>query len=96
MTPIKMNVDGVEFFRIDPDKNGNPRYVFHWMSLADTYDEAVRLGKNLGAKVYRAKWYGGGLVFNSYSLKLDAFNIRALRKHNEMQKSAHESAHESA
>lgn len=86
MTPIKMSVDGVEFFRIDYSTNGNPRYVFHWMSLADTYDEAVRLGKTLGAKKYRAKWYGGGLVFVSHNLKTDAFNIRALKKHSEMQK----------
>lgn len=84
MNPVKMNVDGIEFYRINNDISGNPRYVFHWMSLADTYADARALAKTLGAQVYRGKWYGGGLVFTSYNLKTDARNIRCLNKHFKM------------
>ena len=84
MNPIKMTVEGVEFYKINTDKNGNPRYVFHWMSLADTYADALALAKHLGAQVYRGKWYGGGLVFTSYNINADARNIRCLNKHFKM------------
>ena len=84
MNPVKMNVDGIEFYKINHDINGNPRYVFHWMNLADTYADARALAKHLGAQVYRAKWYGGGFVFTSYNIDADARNIRCLNKHFKM------------
>ena len=80
-------VDGIEFHNVDNDVNGNPRYVFHFLNLADTYAEARRLARIIGASPYRAKWYSGGFVMSSYNLKSDAFNIRAL-KFNQKLKSA--------
>ena len=61
--------NGIEFHRVNNDINGNPRYVFHFLNLAGSYSEAVRIGKTVGAKKYRAKWYGGGLVIQSYNLE---------------------------
>ena len=61
--------NGIEFHRVNNDINGNPRYVFHFLNLAGSYGEAVRIGKTVGAKKYRAKWYGGGLVIQSYNLE---------------------------
>ena len=48
--------------------DGNPRYIFHFSDIAETYEEALRLGKKvLGARAYKAKPYEGCLVFTSYS-----------------------------
>ena len=56
---------------IDNNVNGNPRYVVHFLSLSDNYEEAVSIIKNIGGRVYSAKWFGGGLVFSSYSVESD-------------------------
>lgn len=77
-------VNGIEFNQIDNDVNGNPRYVFHFLNLADNYGEARALAKNLGAKPYRGKWYGGGFVMSSYNLERDAKDIQALRDNNKL------------
>lgn len=78
MTPIKCVVEGIEFYQVNHDHSGNPRYVFHWSKLADTYTQARILAKQIGARIYRAKWYGGGLVFTSYNLERDAKTILEL------------------
>lgn len=68
-----------EFIRIKNDVNGNPRYVCHFLSLdvhgwqsnislSDRYASAVKLGNALGGRKYHNKSYGGGIVFQSYSL----------------------------
>jgi len=74
-------VDGVTFWNITPDMYGNPRYVFHFTSLDKTYTDAIWKAKRLGARVYRGKWFGGGLVFSSYNLRFDAEKINALKIH---------------
>lgn len=74
----KKYVGGIEFFQVDVDVNGNPRYVFHFTNLADNYGEARVLAKKLGAKPYRGKWYGGGFVMSSYDLERDVKYIREL------------------
>ena len=51
------------------DAHGNPRYVIHYLELADTYGEALDLIRKIGGKMYTAKWYGGGLVFSTYTLE---------------------------
>jgi hypothetical protein len=69
-----------DFTRIKNDINGNPRYVCHFLSLdvhgwasglsvSARYDIAIQLAKALGGKKYHNKSYGGGLVFQSYSLR---------------------------
>jgi ethanolamine utilization protein EutA (predicted chaperonin) len=68
-----------EFTRIKNDVNGNPRYVCHFLnldvhgcesniSLSDRYSIAVKLGNALGGRKFHNKQYGGGIVFQSYSL----------------------------
>ena len=57
--------------QINNDAHGNPRYVIHFLDIASTYSEALRLSRNIGGKMYTAKWYGGGIVFQSYALKDD-------------------------
>ena len=69
--------NGIEFHRVNNDINGNPRYVFHFLNLADNYGTAVKIGNSIGAKKYRAKWYGGGLVIQSYNLSGTANDIIA-------------------
>jgi hypothetical protein len=58
-----------EYCRIDNDNNGNPRYVIHWLSLGDSYEGAVQFARKFGGQKYRAKWYGGGIVFQSYNIE---------------------------
>ena len=65
-------VNGISFTRVASDKNGNPRYVFSWTHLANSYAEAIWAGKTIGAKKYRGKDFGGGLVIQSYNLQFDA------------------------
>jgi hypothetical protein len=66
--PNNITVKGQEipYYRIDNDVNGNPRYVTHFLSL-DVQPEDY--GKIPGLSKYRAKWFGGGYVFQSYNLE---------------------------
>ena len=58
--------------RVNNDVNGNPRYVFHFLALADRYAEAVTVAEKLvGGKKYHTKSYGGGIVFQSYNVQND-------------------------
>jgi len=75
--PVTKN--GVDFVRIKNDVNGNPRYVFHFLELSTDYDEACRIASKFGGKRYRAKWYGGGIVCQSYNLVDLAQSILANR-----------------
>lgn len=61
---IKMSV---ELKRVDNDYYGNPRYVVHFLALDDDYNKAHAKAKRIGGKKYRAKWFGGGFVFQSYN-----------------------------
>lgn len=65
---IKVNGEDIEYFNIDNDVNGNPRYVVHFYSLGI---ELKDYGKIKGLTKYRAKWFGGGYVFQSHHLKSD-------------------------
>ena len=58
----------INFTRIKNDINGNPRYICHFLNLADTYEAAVKLANKIGGKKFHNKQYGGGIVFQSYSL----------------------------
>ena len=68
-----------DVMRVNSDVNGNPRYVvsFMWF-LTDKekshggggYAIAVkRANAWIGGKRYRAKSYGGGIVFSSYNVE---------------------------
>lgn len=58
----------ITFHRIKNDINGNPRYVCHFLDLGETYAQACANANQIGGRKYTAKWFGGGIVFQSYSL----------------------------
>lgn len=68
MKNIKNTYKNIDYYRINYDINGNPRYVIHFLNFAPTFDEALQKAKELGGKKYRANWYGGGIVFQSYNI----------------------------
>jgi hypothetical protein len=57
----------INFTRINNDINGNPRYVIHFLRLADTYERALFLGRKLGGRKFHNRQYGGGIAFQSYN-----------------------------
>jgi hypothetical protein len=64
---------GENFYRVNNDSNGNPRYVIHWLAFgANDYNEALSLAKSIGYKAYRASEFGGGFVTSSYNLENEA------------------------
>ena len=68
-----VNVDGeeIECFKVNYDSYGNPRYVFHFLHLNDDYATACKLANDKGGRKYTAKWYGGGIVIQSYNFEKD-------------------------
>ena len=58
----------IEVFRIPNDVNGNPRYVVHFMDLGIKLTDYDNINKLYGFKKYRAQWFGGGVVFQSYNI----------------------------
>lgn len=72
-----------DWTRINNDSNGNPRYVLHflnlctrteldadpWIDIPIKYTIAVKRANSIGGKKYHTKSYGGGIVFQSYSLE---------------------------
>ncbi len=62
------NVVPDNFTRINSDVNGNPRYVIHFLNVAGDYDTALKIARKVGGKKFHNKQYGGGIVFQSYSL----------------------------
>ena len=70
-----------EFYRVNNDSNGNPRYVIHWLAFGpDNYSEALNLAKSLGFKAYRGREFGGGFVTSSYNLENEAESIISARE----------------
>ena len=59
----------VTVHQVTNDANGNPRYVIHYLDIADSYSDALNLIRKIGGKMYTAKWYGGGLIFSTYNLE---------------------------
>ena len=71
----KMGRKDITIYRVNNDINGNPRYVMHFINLDSDYERAVRLIKTIGGTKYRAKWFGGGVVFSSYNVEEDLKRI---------------------
>lgn len=67
------------FTRINNDVNGNPRYVFHFLHLSDSYEDALKLAKSIGGKKFHNKQYGGGIVVQSYNLQYEIELINKLK-----------------
>ena len=61
-----------DFTRINNDINGNPRYVLHYIRLANNssggYNEALNIARDFGGRKFNNKQYGGGIVFKEYNL----------------------------
>ena len=70
---------GHNFYRVNNDVNGNPRYVIHWLAFGSDYDSAKALANAQGFRVYRGRDFGGGFVGQSYSLESTAENIITAR-----------------
>lgn len=69
------------FERVRNDTYGNPRYVCHFLELdlhgpdkgigfglSERYAIACKLANKAGGRKFHNKQYGGGIVFQSYSL----------------------------
>ena len=81
----------IQFFRVPSDTNGNPRFVVHFLDLLvegetsrttplrDLYALAIRRANQIGGRKYRARWFGGGVVFQSYCLEELHNDILAIR-----------------
>ena len=74
MSPIKITIalsngHEVTVNQVTNDASGNPRYVIHYLNIADTYDKALDLIRGIGGRSYTAKCYGGGLIFSTYNLE---------------------------
>lgn len=59
----------IEVFRIPNDTNGNPRYVVHFRDLGIGLWDYDNINKLYGFNKYRAQWFGGGVVFQSYNIE---------------------------
>jgi len=73
-----MKITEDNFTRIGSDLNGNPRYVIHFLSccpeswkggISERYTKVCKLMNKIGGRKFHNKQYGGGIVFQSYSLK---------------------------
>lgn len=74
----------IDWTKVNHDTNGNPRYVCHFLqlctegerkadrsivSLSECYARACRRANQIGGRKFHNKQYGGGIVFQSYSLE---------------------------
>lgn len=82
MKTTATEVNGITFNRIDNNFYGNPRYVVHFLTISRDYNRAVKLANKIGGRKYTAKWYGGGIVFQSYSLPELAKSIKQVSEIN--------------
>lgn len=72
----------IDFTRVKNDVNGNPRYVFHflslltqeelnrsgeqWIGISEKYAIALRRAHKIGGRKFHNKQFGGGIVFQCY------------------------------
>ena len=50
----------------------------NWFSTVDLlYQKALLKARKVGGKIYKAKWFGGGFVFQSFNIGLDIEEIFA-------------------
>ena len=77
-----------DFTRVNSDCYGNPRYVIHFLQccpeawkenreLGARYSQTVKLMNKIGGRKFHNKQYGGGIVFQSYSLPETVANIES-------------------
>lgn len=66
--------------RINNDTNGNPRYVVHFLQIAESYERALFLGRKIGGRKFHNKQYGGGIAFQSYNIEWLENKINQIRR----------------
>ena len=69
-----------DFTRVNSDSYGNPRYVLHFLqcepeswkdynlTLSERYARTVKLVNQIHGRKFHNKQYGGGIVFQTYSI----------------------------
>lgn len=73
------------------DVNGNPRYIIHFLHLnkdgdapdgdiSGKYAAAVKRANKMGGKKYHNKQYGGGIIFQSYSIESTCDDLNNLMR----------------
>lgn len=67
------------FTRINNDTNGNPRFVVHYLQVAESYERALYLARKIGGRKFHNKQYGGGIAFQSYNIDWLENKIRQIR-----------------
>lgn len=81
------------WYRVNNDVFGNPRYVTHYLNLItkktknlpilERYDAVIKFANKLGGRKFHNKQFGGGIVFQSYNLKsTENFIIRKINEVN--------------
>lgn len=81
-----------DFDRVKSDIYGNPRYVIHFLrvlpdsikredtlTISAKYQFACKIMNKIGGRKYSTKSYGGGIVFQSYSLESTIRDIERLK-----------------
>ena len=66
---VKVQEKEITAFRIPNDTNGNPRYVVHFRDLGIGLWDYDNINKLYGFNKYRTKWFGSGVVFQSYNIE---------------------------
>lgn len=78
---FKTSTGSVDWVKVAHDVNGNPRYVCHFLNLltpqerewkidlSSKYVTACKRANKIGGRKFHNKQYGGGIVFQSYSLE---------------------------
>ena len=87
-----MSIAEESFTRVNSDVNGNPRYVIDfsecmpdaWISLGGSissrYAATCKLMNKIGGRKFHNKQYGGGIVFQSYSLRETINSIERIKE----------------
>lgn len=82
-------MDKTDFTKINVDTNGNPRYVIHYLACCpyawnehniSKYEKVVKLMNKIGGRKYHTKKYGGGIVFQTYSLYTTIHQIEEIKR----------------
>lgn len=80
-----------DFTRVNSDGYGNPRHVIHFLqcepeswkdysvTLSARYARVVKLMNKIHGRKFHNKQYGGGIVFQSYSLPDTIKHIERLK-----------------
>lgn len=84
-----MSITEKSFTRVNNDVNGNPRYVIHFLEccpetwkddISSRYAATCKLMNKVGGRKFHNKQYGGGIVFQSYSLPETIESINRIKQ----------------